>query len=519
MTADLFSPPESGPEARVRERERWHTRWGAPAAAVAGLAVLSVPRLGRRPVWLDEAYTVGVTHDLVSAWRGSGGTMALYYLLVWPVAQVSTDRVWVRLPSLVFAALVVLVVHEIGRLLGGRRMGAYAAGTLAATWSLSRFALEARSYTLAMLLVSLSWLGLVGAVRSASSASASTSSPAGGGDRTAERRWWALFAAATLLAPLAHGLAAAHFVPQVAVLALSPDRRRWLRRCVPLGALLAVEGALLFTVGAGEVANWIPSLRWGQVRSFGHLLVGRGTALWLVGALAVAGIALAVAAVRRRGPDREPDAWLRLVPALWALGAPLLVLALSVVRPYAEARYVLGALPGVALLVGAALSSPRLRPRPLAFAVWLVVAVALLQTQSNVTTAGAEDWPALADRLATEAEDGDRLLTMPKLRSAFDYSWAEDPERPLLDPLSPTDPVGDVRRFYDPTPGPMRSRLLADTSRTVWYVDRNDARRDGVLALMTDPAIAERYVVTGPWEFDGDLYLVRFRPRAAAPAG
>ena len=515
MTTELFPPPTVGAEPRVRERERWHRRWGAPAAAVAGLVALSAPRLGRRPMWLDEAYTVGVTHDLVSAWRGSGGTMALYYLLVWPVAQVSTDRVWVRLPSLVFAALVVVVVHEVGRLLGGRRMGAYAAGTLAATWSLSRFALEARSYTLAMLLVSLSWLGLVGAVRAA----ADGGDGGGGGGDDAERRWWALFVAATLLAPLAHGLAAAHVVPQGAALALSPDRRRWLRRCAPVVALLAVEGALLFTVGAGEVANWIPPLRWGQVRSFLHLLVGRGPALWLVGALAVAGIALAVAAARRRGPDREPDAWLGLVPALWALGAPLLVLALSVVRPYAEARYVLGALPGVALLAGAALASPHLRPRPLAFAVWLVAAAALLQTQSTVTTAGVEDWPALADRLAAEAEDGDRLLTLPKLRSALDYAWAEDADRPLLDPLSPTDPVGGVRRFYDPTPGPMRSRLLADTSRTVWYVDRDDARRDRVLALATDPAIAERYVVTGPWEFDGDLYLVRFHPRAAAPAG
>jgi mannosyltransferase len=460
---------------------------------------LGVPRLGRRPIWLDEAYTVGTAQQLMATWRGTGGTMALYYLVVWPIAQLSTDRVWVRLPSLVFAAAAVVVVHEVGRMIGGRRMATAAAATLAVSWSLSRYALEARSYTLALLLVSLSWLGLVGALRSASDTDG----------RSVGEGWWWVFVAATVLAPLAHGLAAAHFVSQVAFLLLAPDRRRWLRRCVPVAVALAVEGVLLFAIGAGEVANWIKPLRWSQAMSFLHVLVGRGPALWVIGTLALAGIVLAV-----RGwvaARRDADAWLRLVPAFWALGAPLLVLAISLARPYGEARYVLGALPGVALLVGAALA--RIRPAGLAVAAWVVVAAASLQHQSRITTAGVEDWPALADRLAAEAHDGDRVLTLPKLRAPLDYAWAERPDRPDVTPLSPTDEVGDVQRFYDPTPGPMRERLLADPSGTVWYVDRDHSRLDDVGALLTDPEIARRYAATGPWVFDGELYLVRFEPR------
>src|SRR5919108_267378 len=98
-------------------------------------------------------------------------------------------------------------------------------------------------------------------------------------------------------APLAHGLAAAHFVSQMAFLLVAPgppDRWRWLRRCLPVAAALAAEGVVLFALGAGEVADWIDPLRWSQVESFLHVLVGRGPALWIIGVPALAGIALAV---------------------------------------------------------------------------------------------------------------------------------------------------------------------------------------------------------------------------------
>lgn len=488
------APGEPPAPGRPRRSAGRSLRLAPPLVAAAVVVAMAVPRLGRRPLWLDEAYTLGATSDLAATWRGTGGTMGLYYLLVWPVAQLSTDRVWLRLPSLVFAAAAVVVVHEAGRLIGGRRTAALAAATMAVTWSLSRFAIEARSYALALLLVSLSWLGLVGAV--------------GAGSEADRRRWWRLFVAATLLAPLAHGLAAAHFGAQVAALLLAPDRRRWLRACAPVAAALAAEGVALFALGVGEVADWIDPLQWRQVKSFLHVLVGREQGLWVVGALALAGIALAVAGARRRA---RRDAWPHLVPVFWAAGAPLLVIALSVFRPYAEARYVLGALPGVALLVGAALS--RIRPPALVAGAWLVVAAVSLPHHARVTTVGVEDWPALADHVADRAEDGDRVLATGKIRAPLDYAWATGGDRPDVESLYPTDPLGEVRRFYDTAPGTMRSRLLADTTHTVWYVDRHRTRRDTVDALVTEPEITRRYAVTGPWIFEGDLYLVRFEPR------
>lgn len=463
--------------------------------AVAVLVVLSLPRLGRRPLWLDEAYSIGATHDLAATWRGTGGTMGLYYLVLWPVAQLSTDRAWVRLPSLVFAAAAVLVVYEVGRRLGGRSMGGVAATMLAMAWPIGRYAVEARSYTLALLLVSLSWLGLVGAVQ------------AGGGSW---RRWWWLFGVATVLAPLAHGLAALHFVTQVLLLGAMPDRWRWWRACIPVAVGLAGVGALLFGVGAGEVASWIAPLNGGQIRTILHVLFGHGVLGWLAGALAATGGVLAVRAACRRGGGTE--ARLSLVPLFWAVGVPLLLVGISVFRPYAVGRYVIGALPGVALLVGSVLS--RLRPAMLAPAA-VVLAALLLLDEPATNSRYPEDWPALVERVAADGADGDRLLIRHELRGPLDYAWGElaDDERPGLVPLSPTDPLDEVRRFYHPPSLSFPALLAADAGTPVWYVERDHTRLHAVVALLSDPAVESRYEVAGRWSFAGELYLVRLEPR------
>jgi hypothetical protein len=475
-----------------------------PAAAATTLVALAWPRIGRRALWLDEAYTVGATRDLVTTWRGSGGTMGLYYLLMWPVTRISTDRAWLRTPSLLAAVATLVVVYEIGRRIGGRRLATGATGTLAVTWALSRYALEARSYTLALLLVSLSWLALIATVQAEAR-----------GDETQTRRWWTLFVVATLLAPLAHGMAALHFASQMACLALAPNRRRRLRTCGPLALALLLEQAVLFALGAGEVASWIQPLNEDQIHRMVRLLLGQGLSQWIVGGLALVAAVWAVAQFRR---SRRLESWLQLIPVFWLLGAPLLIIAISVARPYAESRYVLGAVPGAALLVGAALA--RIRPNALAAAAWLVVAVVIIQDQSLIRSTGHENWPRLVDQIASQAHDGDRLLTPAKLRPPFDFAWAEDndPGRPNLVALSPTDRVGDVKRFYDTRPGGLRTQLLADTTTTVWYVDRADERLDAVNALLTDPEVVQAYQASGPQIFTGPLYLIRFEPRGPEAA-
>src|SRR5215216_1941059 len=100
------------------------------------------------------------------------------------------------------------------------------------------------------------------------------------------------------------------------------------------------------------------------------------------------------------------------------------------------------------------------------------------------------------------------------LRSPFDYAWGEHDGpavEPAVVPLSPTDAVGNVKRFYDVAPGGVRAQLRAAPvdGAAVWYVDRDVKRRDDVDALVADPEVARHYRVTGRWEFTGELYLVR----------
>jgi mannosyltransferase len=493
LAADT-APARSSPErpSRAGLSDLW-----LPAVVAALAVVVSAPRLTTRPVWLDEAYTVGASGDLVTAWRRTGATQALYYLVIWPVTQLSTDRLWLRLPSLLFAVAAVAVVAEIGRRLGGRRMGLFAGSLMALSWALSRFAIEARSYTLALLLVSVSWLGLVAAVQSSAES------------ESERRRWWTVFVVAALAAPLAHGLAVLHVGSQLVALALAPDGRRWLRRCLPLLGGLAIEGVLLFTLGAGEVADWVAPLNAHQLRAILHVLAGRDRPGQVIAAVAVVGAVVAVVALVRRP---RAESWPALVPVLWALGAPAALLAMSLLRPYGEARYLLGAMPGVALLVGGLLA--RLRPTVLAVACWVPLVCLSLQGHDVVTHGQIEDWSAVAAHVADDGHDGDRLLMPDKLRSAFDYAWQRQDDRPRLVPLSPTDPLGEVRRFYDDAPGSPRDALLTGSPETTWYVDRDVRRLDDVERLVGDPAVTRRYEVTGPVEIDDELYVVRFEPRS-----
>src|SRR4051812_35042591 len=471
-------------------------------AATAGLSLLlAVPRLAHRPLWLDEAFTVGATRELGTTLRHTGGTMALYYALVTPLARITDDAFWLRLPSALFAAATVVVVYLIGHHIGGRRLAAVAAVLLASSWFLARYAMEARGYALAMLLVAISWLGLLRAVAASDE-----------GDEVAARRWWWVFGVATVLAPLAHGISAIQVPVQVVALLLLPGGRRHLKRLAPVFAVLAGELVGLFAIGAGEVANWIPPLNWLQISTFQRLLFGRGPARWLVMVAFVAGIVLAVREARR---DRTERGWATLVPVLWALGLPLALIALSVVRPYAAGRYALSSLPAVSLVVASALV--RLR-RPATYGLCLLLVAALLVDQPRVQRNGLEDWPRLVRRVGTEAQPGDHLLMSLHLRAPFDYALRHGGHDPGLTPLSPTDSIGPVRRFYDPAPGSMRERLLHAPAGTVWLVYRSKLELPHLEHLLADPAVRARFRRTNTWRFAGPLYLVRLEPRdSAAP--
>lgn len=492
---------------------------GVVTAACAVSLLATVPRLTSRPIWTDEALTVGATGELVDTLRATGGTMALYYAMVAPIAELSTDRVWLRLPSALLAAGTVAITYLIARRLLGRWGAASAALALASSWALARWGIEARGYALAMFLVATSWLGLVEAVHA--------------DDDRRRRRWWVLFAVAALLAPLAHGMAALQVLVQAGVLLARADRTRWLRPLVPVMVLWGVLLVGLFALGAGDVASWIEPLTWSDLKQVHAMLVGRGWAGLLVTVPVLAGAVVAVRSVLARPPwspsasptaDTEPaDAgepaggdgasvvggWPALVTASWALGVPLLVLAISVVRPYQEPRYLITSLPGVAILIGLAISQvrpPRLRAASLA-----AVVVALLSMQPAVTDTAGEDWPGIVEMLAESSRPGDVVVMRPLLRAPFDYALDESGREVAVAPLSPPERFAATRRLYAEPDASVRSLILESDAPTVWLVVRGTEAKDEAEALRDDPEFAAERSVAVVAKRRGELALYRFR--------
>jgi mannosyltransferase len=484
---------EEGTATGAPEPARAHTYWPVGIAMVVA-AALSVPRLGTRTMWLDEVYTVGATSELLDTWRRTGGTQALYYLLVWPVAQVSTEPWVLRLPSVVFALAALAVVYEVGRRIGGLRVGVLAVGGLAVSWGLARYSMEARSYTLALLLVSLSWLALVTLVQR--------------GDPGDRGRWWWVFVVATLLAPLAHGLSVLQLAAQLAALTFAPDGRLWLRRMVPLLVAIGVEMAALFALGASDIGNWVPPLSIGQVLGIGQLMLGFGvTGVVLAGLTAWA----TTDALWRFRRERTATTWCRMIPVFWAFVPPLILVVMSLVRPYASDRYVFSALPGFILLMAGLLS--RLRTWRLLGAASLVIVALLLKDQRRATEMGLEDWKGMTACIAAHAADGDRIMASSPHRPPIDYYWPRvtDGSTPAVSSMAP-DPLGEVKRIYERWEEPLDLVLADDGSGAIWYADRGKWGRIGVAALAFSDEVAARYDITDAWYFEGDLTLVRLDP-------
>jgi mannosyltransferase len=511
------SPDRPRRRMGMRRMPRCMPAWLPVGALVAVAGLLSLPRLGTRSMWLDETYTVGATNQLLDTFRHTAATQALYYLLVWPVSRLSTDPAWLRLPSALLAMAAVAVVHLLARRLGyPRREALLAAGGLALSWGLARYAVEARSYTLALLLVTTSWLALVTAVQADDNADADA----------ARKRWWWAFWITTALVPLTHGLATLNYPTQLAALALMPDRTSRLaalRRALRVAPAVAVELAALFLLGASDIGDWVPPLSLGQLQGFKQLLVGYGFLGFVLGGVLVAAV---VVTVRRYVEVRDRAAWLRLVPVLWLVGPALMVLGLSLFRPYAAARYIFPSLPAVFLLL-AALVVQLGSGRRIAVAVSLIAAL-LLVDHRFVTTHGMEGWPQLMDCMAANVEPGDRVVTAASLRPPLDYYWDDHPELAEADvePLSPPEPFGEVRRLYESRVGTreaLEETVLADTSASWWYADRGSSGRLAIFGIAINENITAHYEVREPpWYFKGGVVLVRLdpigtdRPRAVA---
>jgi mannosyltransferase len=378
----------------------------APLAGRAGRVLTLVAALGAAvgilaglvsgPLWLDEAQSVAIARlpvgELPQALREDGAP-PLYYLLLhaW-IGVAGEGAVAVRLPSAVLGALALVLVHLLGRRLGGPTLGRVSLIVLAGLPWFSRYAAEARMYLLVVDLVLGGALALL-ALRTRPSPAAFAGVAACTGALLLTH-YWSLF------------LLAAVGVWQLPAL---------LRRS--RGALRTVAA---MAVGSLVFLPWLPSFRyqadhtgapWAGPASLEALL--RTPEMWSAGAvvprvaLALAYVALAAQALRAPGPARLAAARLA---GLTAATLGLAWLSTVAVGGAYVGRYTAVVVPLVAVLLAlGVLALPARRQVPvLAAVVGVGLVVGGLETGA-LRTQGGE----VGEALARTAAPGDVVLFCP----------------------------------------------------------------------------------------------------------
>jgi hypothetical protein len=382
-------------------------------------------RAGDVSLWYDEAFSLGlVNQDWGVFWSyvwGPESNMTLYYLLLhgWLRLAAWLGLEWVaRAPSIVFAALSVVVVFLLARRWSGRLVAVVAAGLYATNWLQLSLAPQARSYSLELLLVCLSWYAFLAGIDSAP------------GRR---RGWWvAAYAGAVALAVYAHlftiFVLAAQLLTFAALCALPGSWRAQVRRqqrAFFTGVAVAGIAILPLAVDVwlhGGAQLGIPPAHPGDLHRFFTYMGGKNRAY---AALVLALALLAVLAAARPRPVKgavSPLPWLTpqpptlAVPLLAWLLVPLF-LSFAVTQPYLNLhvffnRYLVVVVPPLCLLAALGVAALHRRAAQVVVVLALVVA-AWPQIPQYYAGAQAQDFRTPARWLQQHFRDGDGLVCFP----------------------------------------------------------------------------------------------------------
>ncbi|MET8336634.1 glycosyltransferase family 39 protein [Streptosporangium canum] len=399
--------------------------------------VLVLWGIGTPSFWRDESVSVmAATMSFDELWRlldDIDAVHALYYLMLRPFAAFGGEFA-VRLPSALAVAGATFGIAAIGRKLATPQVGLLAGLVYAVLPMISRYGQEARSYALvSVVAVAATWV-LLGERRSRY---------AGYGLLVALLGWFHLYA--LLLLP-AHA---------VVVLRRRGETVPWLASLAGAGVLLAP----LAVIASGQREEQLFWLKVPGLPELGQLGVdiAGGDAAWASPLLPALFLALLIALVllgiwngtrsRRRGvltaEGHREDAWagghredpvagegpgrpsLVGVAVPWAVLPVVLSLLISQIHPVYSPRYVLFAVPGLALLAGAGLAALRRTP-----ATWAVLAALVaFSVTAHLAVRGPANRPddlrTLAAELSAQERPGDAVLYVPERFRLFVVVYGE----------------------------------------------------------------------------------------------
>lgn len=363
-------------------------------------------------MWGDEAVTCQLAHrDLSQIWLTAQHVdlvHALHYAVMHELFGLfGGGLLTLRLPSVLAMSAAASGVGLLGLRLAGPRAGLLAGLVFALLPQVQKYAQEGRSYALVCALVTWATYALVVSVPH-------------------RARWrWAVYGSTMLLACLLHEFAvlalAAHGVTLIVSRVPRPVLRAW--SAAAAGVVAGLLPLAICSAGQSGQVSWIG----GPVRLPGFL------------AVAVVGMACALAPLRVRGPVRLPAL---AVPIVVLPG--LLLLIASLVKPLFVDRYVLYSSIGIALLLGAWMDYFLRRQRTTRYAWIAAVAVlaALVPTSLSLRTpqSRSNDVTAIGAAVRREGRPGDGLLYLSGRYRAWTAATPED-TRFLTDLALAQDPV------------------------------------------------------------------------------
>ena len=471
---------------------------------VAACIAVRVWCLACKPFWFDECFSVEVARI---DWRNflhllwwREANMSLYYVLLRIWLHFGQGPFFIRSLSVVISALTVPAIYWLGRLLYDRRVGLIAAALFAFNAYDLRYAQEARSYTLFVLLATISSGFLVAFLQQPT------------------RRNRLGYIVISILAVYAHFYALLLIVVHWLALRIrerdstlsSQLRRLWITISIGVAPLLI----FVAKTGAGPI-KWIqrPGLR--DLATFYEQLAG-GT--WLVLAAYVVACGVAIAPFRKQllARSQSGETWRCQFLLLWLLFPVALTAALSLARPVFLGRYMIFCLPAFVTLAAAGLA--RLRYA------WLstvtVIAMLLLAWQ-GVSFVYAHDFDNERDAsgqavnfILDHGEAGDGIIFhIADTRIAYEFfrslrageNTASPSFTAQLGPaiLFPRHGTGLEFRDFTGKPTAEFVRSLAANHRRVWVMLMNNGpagKPDPTTGMLTQ-VLGESFTKMTRWKF------------------
>jgi mannosyltransferase len=453
-------------------------------------AVLCLFAISGRSLGFDEAATVTIASQhgaaLGAAIAHDGGNMSGYYLLLHVLINwFGNSELVLRLPSAIAGVITVGAIAAIADRLFGRLAALYAGILCAVSLPLVFWAQNARGYALMVALVSIAYLAFLSLV-----------DPPPGPERTGrhpDRRLWVVYVLSMTLATYASFVAVLVIAAQV--VALLPRRRR--RRLLPFSAAVAAYAVLCTPLlvlalqrGSGQLF-WVPAPTYEVERQVIESLTSAGqqpsfhdTPLSMLLAIVTMVALIAISLQLWRAARRGDRVWARGATLAWLAVPSLLSFGYSLVaQPFFLPRNLLMSVPAVALLLGAALASPRV-PRRTGVALFLLLVVLRGAQVVPAYAVSPEPWQQAAAEVLQRTRPGDCIAFYPlDARMAFQYFFSRmstpgfGAPREIL-PIAPwTSTQIFVERYYTLSEDQIARR--AQGCRRLWFISSHEGQRNG----------------------------------------